>query len=171
MSRFNGLCAVLSSPAGPLASFARQVCFSPRTPLNHPRTPSRAARVVRQAKLHSRPKAGGRQPCGWARPPGAQARSAVDFCLPVEIIEGKKKMAYKSMPCKPPPGNSYCRGCGSLDCRGCGSRLPKIGSGLPIFGVDRVASNRQPASEFWKWAADVETWTAGKSQSRALGAN
>lgn len=51
---------------------------------------------MRQTKLHNRPKAGGRQPCEWALPPGAQARAAVDFCSPLEIIEGGKKMCLES---------------------------------------------------------------------------
>lgn len=50
---------------------------------------------MRQTKLHNRPKAGGRQPCEWALPPGAQARAAVDFCSPLEIIEGGKKNVFR----------------------------------------------------------------------------
>jgi len=62
----------------------------PRTPPNHPLSPWRTSRLVGKQKLHNRPKAGDRQPCEWALPPGAQARSAVDF-LPALIRVRKRQ--------------------------------------------------------------------------------
>ena len=69
--------------------------------------------AVRRRKLHPRP-AGRQLPGGRSRPNGR------GFFANSRSLERSKNFDFSNFKWvgKGDPGNSYCRGCGSLDCRG-----------------------------------------------------